>query len=189
MAQHRPSCPHCGQGTDWRTILDEEELRGIDRRRRRGLGVLVVCCAALLPWIAYLAATLPAHYVAEQWRVAWVGFDLGLLVALAATAWFGWRRRRLLVPWALAAGVLLICDAWFDVMLSWGREGMWASLGAALLVELPLAAALLLRVRRILQLMLRHYWLLAELPGEPPPLYRAPLFTDPLPDPPRHRPV
>ncbi|WP_063748994.1 hypothetical protein [Streptomyces sp. NRRL B-24484] len=189
MAQHHETCPRCGHSTDWRAGLTEEELRGIDRRRRRGLGVLVVCCAALLPWIGFLAATLPVHFEARQWRLAWVGFDLGLLAALAATAWFGWRRRRLLVPWALAAAVLLICDAWFDVMLSWGTDDVWVSVGAALLVELPLATALLLRVRRILQVMLRHYWYLADLPGEPPPLYRAPLLTEGVPDRPRQRPA
>ncbi|MFD9128480.1 hypothetical protein [Kitasatospora sp. NPDC059571] len=166
----------------WRALLGEDAARLIDRRRRRGLGTLLVCCVALLPWIGFLAATLPVHYEARQWRLAWVGFDVGLLVALGATAWFGWRRRRLMVPWALAAAVLLICDAWFDVMLSWGTDDIWAAVGAAVLVELPLAAALLLRVRSILQLMVRHYWQLARLPGEPPPLGRAPLFTDPPPD-------
>lgn len=171
-----------GQLTGWRALLGEEALRLIDRRRRRGLGLLLVCCVALLPWIGYLAATLPVHYESRQWRLAWVGFDLGLLVALGATAWYGWRRRRLMVPWALAAAVLLVCDAWFDVMLSWGTDEVWESLGAALLIELPLAAALLVRVRSILRLMVRHYWMLAGLPGEPPPLGRAPLFTDPPPE-------
>ncbi|MFC6598677.1 hypothetical protein [Kitasatospora paranensis] len=203
MAQHRPGGPDGRDHTEhpaptpapaptpgpgpgpvgWRALLGEETLRLIDRRRRRGLGLLLVCCVALLPWIGYLAATLPVHYEARQWRLAWVGFDLGLLVALGATAWYGWRRRRLMVPWALAASVLLVCDAWFDVMLSWGTDEIWESLGAALLIELPLAAALLLRVRSILRLMVRHYWMLAGLPGAPPSLGRAPLFTDPPPEP------
>ncbi|WP_405014065.1 hypothetical protein [Kitasatospora sp. NBC_01539] len=184
MARPEPRCPHCGRparrrSTDWRALLDEGSLRTLDRRRRRGLGVLVVCCLALLPWIGYLAATLPVHYESEQWRLAWVGFDLGLLTALAATAWYGLRRRRLLVPWALVAAVLLVCDAWFDVMLSWGTDDVWWSIAAALLIELPLAAALLVRVRRILQLMVRYQWRLTDLPGEPPPLGRAPLFPPP----------
>ena len=176
MAQHDPHHPRRGQAADPWTFLDEKSLRSIARRRRRGIGVLVVCCLALVPWIGYLATTLPVHYESTQWRLAWVGFDIGLLTALAATAWYSWRGRRLMVPWALTAAVLLVCDAWFDVMLSWGTDDVWWSVAAALLIELPLALVLLLRVRRVLTLLTRHYWHLVNLPGEPPPLGRAPLF-------------
>ena len=38
----------------------------------------------LLPWIAYLAYSLPARQVSADYDVAWAGFDVMLLAALAA---------------------------------------------------------------------------------------------------------
>ncbi|MFG2820428.1 hypothetical protein ACGFX4_13460 [Kitasatospora sp. NPDC048365] len=180
MAEEPPECPRCGH-LDLAAVLGADYERKAARRRRRGLTLLLVCCAVLLPWIGYLAANLPVRYESRQWRAAWVGFDVALLCALAATAWYGWRRRQLLVPWAQAAAVLLLCDAWFDVLLSWGTRDLRAALLTALLLELPLAALLLVRVRGILRTVLRIYWHLARLPGEPPPLHRARLLVDPSP--------
>ena len=39
----------------------------------------------LLPWIAYLAYSLPSRQVSADYDVAWAGFDVMLLVALAGT--------------------------------------------------------------------------------------------------------
>jgi len=183
MDEQQPHCPHCGHG-DWQTVLGQDFVQLAARRRRQGLGLLVICCLALIAWIAYLATTLPVHYESRQWRLAWVGFDIALLLALAATGWAGWQRRQLVVPCALVAAVLLICDAWFDVMLAWGTDDLWLSLASALLVELPLAGLLLNRVRVILKLTLKVYWYRAGIPGDPPPLHRATLFADPRRDPP-----
>ncbi|GAA2812614.1 hypothetical protein GCM10010441_41670 [Kitasatospora paracochleata] len=176
MAEGPAPCPRCGH-VDLTDLFGEDFQQRAARRRQRGLAVLVACCAALLPWIGYLAVSLPAHYESKQWRAAWVGFDVALLLTLAATAWYGWRRRQLMIPFAITAAALLLCDAWFDVTLSWGTDDFTAALATALLVELPLAALLLLRVRQILRVVLRVYWHLAHLPGEPPPLHRARLLT------------
>jgi hypothetical protein len=46
----------------------------------------------LLPWIIYLAATLPSRQISSHYDVAWAGFDIILLVALASTAYFALRR-------------------------------------------------------------------------------------------------
>ncbi|MFI9273681.1 hypothetical protein ACIGXM_23630 [Kitasatospora sp. NPDC052896] len=126
-----------------------------------------------------LAPTLPVDYESRQWRYAWVGFDVALLGALAATAWFGFRRRQLVVFCCLVSAVPLTCDAWFDVMLPWGTSDLWSSLASALLVELPLAAYLLVRAVRMVRITLRVSWNRAGAPGEPPPLRRAVLFADP----------
>ena len=91
----------------------------------------------LVPWIVYLAVTLPRAYVAHNWDRTWVGFDVLLLVMMVATAVFGYLRRQLLVFTAFATGVLLICDAWFDVMTAHGDDRTW-SVVTALAVELPL---------------------------------------------------
>ena len=50
----------------------------------------------LIPWIVYLAFTLPQNYVAQHWRVAWVGFDVLLLTFMIATAVVGFLHHRLL---------------------------------------------------------------------------------------------
>jgi hypothetical protein len=90
-------------------------LSEADERRRRFVFFLTVCSAALVPWIIFLAFTLPHRYVAGHWTLTWVGFDIALLTGLALTAWFAWRRRQAVVITAFITGTLLTCDAWFDV--------------------------------------------------------------------------
>jgi hypothetical protein len=148
-------------------------------RRRHALEVLVVSCVVLIPWTAYLGFSLPVHYVARQWRLTWVGFDVGLLLALAGTAYFGWRRRQAVIPLAITTAVLLVCDAWFDIMLDWGTAGVWWSVASAVFVELPLAAFLLSRAWLLLHATFRLAWAHAGRPGPPPPLRRVPLLLDP----------
>ena len=79
--------------------------------------------AGLIPWTAYLAWSLPGHFRAHNWRLAWVGFDVGLIVVLAYTAWAAWTRRQILAPTAIVAATMLICDAWFDVNTSFATKG------------------------------------------------------------------
>lgn len=70
----------------------------------------------LLPWIAYLAYTLPSRQVSADYDIAWADFDIVLLLALASTGYFALRRSRYLATAAAAAAALLVVDAWFDVM-------------------------------------------------------------------------
>ncbi len=106
---------------------------------------------ALIPCIVYLALTLPANYVAQNWGATWVGFDILLLIFMAATAGLGFRRHRLLTLFAFTTGILLICDAWFDVMTA-RRGDMFVSVLTAVFAELPLAAVLIGGTLRILRL-------------------------------------
>src|SRR5436305_3575586 len=77
--------------------------------------LLAAVAAALLPWILYLALSLPMAHVAVHWRLAWVGFD-ATLAAVFASATLAARRGSPLLPGLLtAAAVLLLCDAWCDV--------------------------------------------------------------------------
>ena len=93
----------------------------------------------LLPWIAYLAYSLPSRQVSADSDVAWAGFDIMLLVALASTGYFALRRSRYLATAATAAATLLVVDAWFDVMTTLpGQRLEPVALAAG--VELPLAA-------------------------------------------------
>jgi hypothetical protein len=128
-----------------------------DRIRRWRSGLMLASAAVLIPWTVYLADTLPSRYVARHWVATWVGFDIILLTMLAATAVFGWRRRQLLFPTAFASGVLLICDAWFDVLTSHPGKDFLQALGSALLVELPLAFVLIAGPLRLMgYVAIRH---------------------------------
>ena len=117
------------------------------RRRRLGpVRLLQVCSAAcaafLLVWISFLGATLPAQAVAHEWKLAWVGLDVAEAAGLLVVTWGARSRRKMLLPAASVTGTLLVCDAWFDVILTWGTsDGRWSVL-SAVAAELPLAALL-----------------------------------------------
>ena len=130
-----------------------------DPIRRIRLWVTIAAAIGLIPWIAYLALTLPENYVAHNWRATWVGFDLLLLVFMIATAVLGLLHRHVLTLAAFTTGILLICDAWFDIMTS-GPNDMWAAVLTAVLGELPLAAILIGGTMRILRLTLTRLLLL-----------------------------
>jgi hypothetical protein len=112
-------------------------------RRRRGWLVVaaVVACAAVAAWIFALAEMLPARYVVGHWDAAWIGFDVMLLISFACIGWTAWRRISAVPMAALVSAVLLVCDAWFDLMTASGGGDVVASVGYAT-VELPLAAGL-----------------------------------------------
>ncbi|WP_250031328.1 hypothetical protein [Paractinoplanes maris] len=119
-------------------------------RRRWRAAVLVACAVLLVPWIGYLAATLPDTHVVRHWRLVWVGFDLVLLAMFVTTAVLVLRRRREAALVAFALGVLLVCDAGLD-LLTTDRAGLWPALASAVLVEVPLAALLMTEAVRSLK--------------------------------------
>ena len=98
----------------------------------------VTFSVALIPWTVYLGYTLPAREESPHYNIAWVGFDVFLLVALGATGYFAIRHSRYLAVTSAAAAALLVVDAWFDIMTSPRGEILQAVVTAAL-VELPLA--------------------------------------------------
>ncbi|NMO50089.1 hypothetical protein HH310_02625 [Actinoplanes sp. TBRC 11911] len=127
------------------------------RRRLAGprqvhLAVLVVSAVFLAPWIAYLAVTLPSDYSVHHWKLAWVGFDVLLMVLIVATLVLGLRRRLLSVLVGFATGVLLVCDAGLDLVTS-HRAGLAGSVASAVLVELPLAVLLMAEAGRLLRVV------------------------------------
>jgi hypothetical protein len=146
-----------------------------ERLRRIFLVAVTTASLVLIPWIGYLAVSLPDRHVAGQWKAAWVGFDIVLVGFLAGTAWCAWQRRQLLVPAAIVTATLLICDAWFDVLLDWGTPDMWWSLATAALGELPLAALLLWVALRLLRLIQRIRWRELGRDGDVPLLWHIPL--------------
>jgi hypothetical protein len=109
------------------------------RLRRGALLVYGLFALALIPWTTHLTASLPNRHEAAHWDVLWAGFDIGLILAGAATAIAALRRSRLLTITASITGTLLLCDSWFDVLTSQpGSERLWA-VGEAVFAEIPLA--------------------------------------------------
>jgi len=93
----------------------------------------------LLPWTVYIAGSLPAQRVSANYDAAWAGFDVLLALTLASTAYFALRRSRYLATTASATAVMLVVDAWFDVLTTPGVQRI-ESIVLAAFVELPLAA-------------------------------------------------
>jgi hypothetical protein len=104
--------------------------------------VFALFSVLLLPWIVYIALSLPARQLSPNYDIAWAGFDVLLSAGLASTAYFALRRSRYLSTAAAATATLLVVDAWFDCMTTPGRSRL-ESIAACLFVELPLAAVCL----------------------------------------------
>jgi hypothetical protein len=100
-----------------------------------------------------------------------VGFDILLMAFMVATAVLGYLRRQLLLLAAFTSGVLLICDAWFDLMTA-GPKDLKLSLITALGIEVPLAIFMIRGALRIIRLTMMRLWRLD--PGMR--LWRLPLF-------------
>ena len=116
---------------------------------RRLAWLYLLAAAVLLPWIAYLAVSLPRRSLDVHYRAAWVGFDLLLVVALARTAYMAFKVDARIQLTATAAATLLMVDAWFDVTTSHGRASVLEALVLAALVEIPVALYCLFVARRV----------------------------------------
>jgi hypothetical protein len=129
--------------------------------------VFAVLGAAMIPWTLYLAMSLPQHSRTHNYRLAWVGFDVMLLVALLVTAYFAWRGGPLVGLAAACTATILVVDAWFDVTTS-RRTDVLTAVFAAVLVELPLAIVcgwIALHVDQVVERRLRRLARRASLLG------------------------
>lgn len=141
------------------------------------IALTIGSCVWLVPWIVYLALTLPANYTADQWSATWTGFDIALLAALAGTALAILGKRQVAIVGMLVTSTLLVCDAWFDVMLSWGSDEFPLSVVTALVGELPLAGLFFYAARQLIRLTVHLAWIRSGLTGVEPRLTRIRLFT------------
>ena len=153
--------------------LDEVLPPAIARRiRRNRLSLMTGGTIVLIPWIVYLGFSLPANYVAQNWPATWIGFDCLLVAFMVATAVLGLLRRQVVLFTAFTSGVLLICDAWFDVLTAgFGRDLAFPVL-TAVFVELPVALVMINGAVRILRLTATRLWFL----DPETPLWRLPLL-------------
>lgn len=101
--------------------------------------LLLVLGVFTLPWTANLAVALPDKSEAAHYNVSWVGFDLILCALLFRTGWSLLYHRTYVEVTAAMAGVVLIIDAWFDVMSAPDTADFVRALVLALCVEIPLA--------------------------------------------------
>src|SRR5580658_4236296 len=122
------------------------------RGTRSRLGrAYVTAGVAMIPWLLYLAFTLPASATDGHWALAWVGLDSCEALALFATGRLLLRADNRCVLTATATAVLLITDAWFDVTSATPGAELATSIAMALCLEIPIAtlcAVIALRVIR-----------------------------------------
>jgi hypothetical protein len=128
---------------------------GVDadaRSRLRGMGVptslplpgwfavlATVCAVGLLPWIVYLAYSLPAESRSDHYAVAWVGFDTAMFLVLSGLAVAAIKRSTWTEPLATCSATLLVVDSWFDIVTASTQMHRVEAVLSATLVELPLA--------------------------------------------------
>jgi hypothetical protein len=98
-----------------------------------------VLAVGTIPWVVFLAVTLPRHATFVHYRAVWVGFDTALIGVLATTAVLAWRGRPQVSMAATAAATMLLVDAWFDVLTTPRGRGLVLSLVLAGGAEVPLA--------------------------------------------------
>jgi phosphoribosylamine---glycine ligase len=94
----------------------------------------------LLPWMIYLAVSLPASPRAWHWPAAWVGLDALEAAGLAATGLLLRRGDATYCLTSVATSALLVTDAWFDVTTAPPGSGAAESAAMSLFAELPTAA-------------------------------------------------
>jgi hypothetical protein len=114
----------------------------VTERSRYALALAFVAIGiGLIPWILYLAYSLPSRHVQTHfYDVGWTGFDVFLATMLTLTG-IGLLRRSLWVQaTAASAASLLVCDAWFDVLSSSRHGERLLALLLAVFAELPTAA-------------------------------------------------
>ena len=110
------------------------------KQPRRSVPVFLGAAAiVLVPWIAWLASSLPCRYVSQHWGIAWAGFDTALAVALALTCTAALRRAPWLDRTAVVTATLLAADAWFDIVTSRGAAAVALATIEAIALELPVA--------------------------------------------------
>jgi hypothetical protein len=80
----------------------------------------------------------------------------------------------------IITGTLLLCDAWFDLALSYGSSDFTNSILSAVLAEFPLAFLMFAGARRLVRVTVETLMELRGTSGPVPPLWRIPLFADGL---------
>jgi hypothetical protein len=145
----------------------------LSRVRRNRVALMTISAAFLVPWSVYLGTSLSNRYVAPHWTLTWVGFDVILAALFTGTAVLGLLRRELVALTAFASGVLLLCDAWFDITTANAHDRP-ISIITAVVAEGPLAVVLISSALRIVRVTARRIYAIEAND----PLWRSPLLMD-----------
>jgi hypothetical protein len=116
--------------------------------------LFVGIAAGLVPWVGYLAVSLPRRNVSHDYRGTWVGFDVILVLTLLRAAWLVSRRTPSMILSTCAASTLLVVDAWFDVTTAERGAARTQALWSAFLLELPGAVLCAVLARRGIHILL-----------------------------------
>ncbi|MEY9946506.1 hypothetical protein [Kitasatospora sp. GAS1066B] len=105
----------------------------------RAATMLTVLGLAMVPWLFFLHAGLPATAQAAHWAWTWTGLDALEAVGLLSTGLLLRRGDRRAGLTSAATATLLLVDAWFDTMTAAPGGELTASVLMAMGAELPLA--------------------------------------------------
>jgi hypothetical protein len=106
----------------------------------RWLAPLAASCGlGIIPWIVYLAMTLPDKQRADDYALAWVGFDCAMALVLAGLAYCAIKRKPATELLAAVAATMLVIDAWFDIVTTEPGAQLAEAVLLAVFAELPLA--------------------------------------------------
>lgn len=106
----------------------------------RWLGPLAVCCTiGIIPWIFYLALTLPDKQSTDHYALAWLGFDSVMCIVIAGLGYCAITRKPATELVAAVAATMLVVDAWFDVVTSEDGRAFVLAIFTAVVAEVPLA--------------------------------------------------
>ena len=122
------------------------------RGTRSRLGrAYVTAGVAMIPWLLYLAFTLPASATDGHWALAWVGLDSCEALALFATGRLLLRADNRCVLAATATAVLLLTDAWLDVTSAARGDELLTAIAMAVFAEAPIALACIALALRLIR--------------------------------------
>ena len=93
----------------------------------------------MVPWMVYLAYSLPSRANTPNYSIAWLGFDAMLAASALLTAILAIRHSRGVQFPAFATAVLLFVDAWFDVITARSGGALTQAVILAAVAEVPLA--------------------------------------------------
>ncbi len=138
-ASYAPAAPLPAASHVSATSTASHAATSASRWPRRLGWAMTVAGAGMIPWLVVLAITLPARASAGNWTTVWVGLDSMEALGLAVTGFLLRRHDARASLTAAATAVLLVVDAWFDVLTSApGADRLVAVLMAAC-AEVPLA--------------------------------------------------
>jgi hypothetical protein len=107
----------------------------------------------LVPWIVILFGSLHETAIAKHWRLVWGGFDCFLLCGFALTGYRIMTRSPRAILAATATGIMLLIDAWFDVLTARRTGDVLTAVVMAIFAEIPCAVICFYVARRVLGLI------------------------------------